>query len=230
MKSVCINPETLKFLTKLSNNNNREWFTDNKSVYESARTNVIAVADALIGQMNLRDQLETESGKKSLFRIYNDVRFRKDKSPYKEWFALHLKRAGKERRGGYYMQIKPGASFIALGFWGPEPADLKRIREDIQYEYPHWRKMLSNKTLLTHWGAMQGEQLASVPRGFDKEHPAIDLLRYKQFLFTKHYSDAELQSSDFISSVSRSFQAARPFLDYMSEVLTTDSNGERIVS
>lgn len=228
MSLPVVHSDTLKFLSALSKNNNREWFTNNKYVYESAKENVTQLADALIAQMNLHDQLETESGKKSLFRIYNDVRFRKDKSPYKEWFAIHLKRAGKERRGGYYMQIKPGETFIALGFWGPEPADLKRIREDIQYEHPHWRKMLSNKILLTHWGTLQGEQLASVPRGFDKEHPAIDLLRYKQFIFTKYFSDAEVQSSNFLHSVSKSFKAARAFLDYMSEVLTTDANGERI--
>ena len=138
---------SIDFLKKLSKNNTREWFNEHKDEYVAAHANIAAFADTLIREMNRHDEIETATGKQSLMRIYKDVRFSKEKVPYNTHWSGSLKRATKKLRGGYYFHIGPGSSFIAGGFWGPEPADLKRIRQDIDLNYKDWRKMLAGKAL-----------------------------------------------------------------------------------
>jgi len=167
--------------------------------------------------------------KKSLFRIYNDVRFSKDKSPYNPRFAFSLQRATKLRRGGYYVNVKPGNTFVACGFFGPNPEDLKRIRQDIDLNYDEWRKLLGANKLKETFGAMQGDAVATAPKGYAVKHPAIDLLRHKQFLFRRYFTDAEVTTDNFLKEVNNTFKAIRPWFNYMSEVLTTDINGESVI-
>lgn len=229
MGTTVIKKQSLDFLKSLSKNNNRDWFNAHKDQYIEAHNNIIAFADALLAEMNKHDKIENPSGKKSLFRIYRDVRFSKDKSPYHTYWNGGFKRATKKLRGGYYFHIEPGNSYFAGGFWGPEPQDIKRIREDIDLNYTDWKKLLANKTLVKTFGKMRGEQLSSAPRGYDKNHPAIDLLRYKQFLFKHTFTDKEVLSPDFLKNANNTFKSLRPFFDYMSEVLTTDANGESII-
>jgi len=221
-----IQVDTMSFLKKLSKNNNREWFEKHKEEYLQAQQNMISFADALIAEMNKHDQLETPSGKKSLYRIYNDVRFSKDKTPYNPRFAGYLKRLKPGLRGGYYYWIKPGASRIACGFAYPNAEDLNRTRKDIEYNYEGWRKLLNRKAIQSAFGEMVGEQVKTTPRGFDKEHPAIDLLRYKNYRFEVSFTDSEVTSPDFLKIVNQKFKSIRPFFDYMSSVLTTNENGE----
>ena len=223
--SIVIRKESLDFLKTLSKNNNRDWFNNHKDLYLEAHNNIIAFADALLFEMNKHDELETPSGKKALFRIYKDVRFSKDKTPYNIHWNGAFKRATNKLRGGYYFNINPGSSFLAGGFWGPEPQDLKRIRQDIDLNYEDWKKLLTRKSLINTFGKMTGEQIVSAPRGYAKDHPAIDLLRYKQFIFKHEFPDKEVCSPDFVYKVSDTFKKMRPFLDFMSEVLTTDANG-----
>jgi uncharacterized protein (TIGR02453 family) len=229
MKTVVIKKESIDFLKALSKNNNRDWFNKNKDKYIQAHENMVAFADALLGEMNKHDKIETTSGKDSLFRIYRDVRFSKDKTPYSCRFSGGFQRATKKLRGGYYFHIEPGKSFLAGGFWGPEPADLKRIRQDIDLNYKDWKKMLADKTLAKAFGKMRGEQVSSAPKGYSKDHPAIDLLRYKQFIFRHEFTDKEVCSNNFTGEVSGTFKKMRPFLNFMSEVLTTDANGVSII-
>lgn len=228
MKTV-IDEDSINFLKKLSKNNNREWFNEHKDMYQKTHNNIIAFADTLLSEMNKHDQIETESGKKALFRIYKDVRFSKEKIPYNTHWSGGFKRATKKLRGGYYFRVEPGNSFIAGGFWGPEPDDLKRIRQDIDLNYKDWKKLLSNKSLLNTFGGIIGEQLGSAPRGYAKDHPAIDLLRYKQFILKREFTDKEVLSPIFLSRVNDTYKKMRPFLDYMSDVLTTDGNGVSII-
>jgi uncharacterized protein (TIGR02453 family) len=225
MAVVIIKKDSIDFLTDLSKNNNRDCFNQNKDRYIEAHDNIIAFADALLAEMNKHDQIETASGKKSIFRIYKDVRFSKDKTPYNTHWSGTFKRATKKLRGGYYFRIEPGNSFLAGGFWGPDLNDIRRIRQDIDLNYHAWRNLLSNKTLVETFGKMIGEQLASAPRGYTKDHPAIDLLRYKQFLFKYQFTDDEVCSQDFLNNVNEVFKKMRPFFDFMSEVLTIDANG-----
>jgi uncharacterized protein (TIGR02453 family) len=223
-----IQPSTLDFLLQLSSNNNREWFLAHKRAYELAKENAEHFLDGLLKTMNQHDHLETPSGKKSLYRIYNDVRFSLDKSPYNPRFAAYLKRAKPLLRGGYYLWIKPGGSLLGCGFASPKAADLNRIRQDMVVNQPDWSQLLASKDIQDNFGAMKGDRVKTVPRGFSSDEPAIDLLRYKQFWFEHAFTDGEVTAPDFLRKVNQTFKAIRPFFDYMSEVLTTDSNGQSI--
>ena len=226
MYSSVINKSTFDFLKKLSVNNNRDWFNAHKDQYLQAQANIEMFMDALIARMNTHDDIETPSGKKSLYRIYNDVRFSKDKSPYNPRFSGYLRRLKPVLRGGYYIWIKPGASKIGCGFAYPNADDLKRIRLDVERNHADWNRMLKRKSMQSTFGPMQGSKVMTAPRGFPKDHPAIELLRYKQFWFEHSFSDREVLASDFVNNVSKTYKVIRPFFDYMSEVLTTDLNGE----
>ena len=225
---VVIQKSTLDFLKKLSSHNDREWFTQHKGEYLQAQENAIEFADRLISLMNNHDQIETPSGKKSLYRIYNDVRFAKDKSPYNPRFAGYLRRHKPLLRGGYYWWIKPGVSRVSCGFAYPNPEDLKRIRFDIRDNVDDWNKLLNSKAIKTNFGIMQGEKVATTPKGFDNDDPAIDLLRYKQFWFSRSFSDKEVLAPNFLNEVNKTFKSIRPFFDHVSEVLSTNLNGESI--
>lgn len=223
-----IDRTTFRFLTDLKKHNDRDWFTAHKDRYEAAMADMRAFADALIARMGQHDKISTADGREAIYRIYNDLRFHKDKPPYKEHLAGSLVRLKPALRGGYYFHIRPEASFIACGFWGPVPEDLKRIRMDILYDHPRWRKLLGAKRLREHWGELQGEQLKTAPQGFPKDHPAVALLRFKQFIFNHAFTDKEVLAPDFADRVDAHYRAIRPWLDHLSEVLTTDEDGSAV--
>lgn len=229
MPDTTIHKSTFDFLKKLAANNNRDWFNNHKEDYLLAKENAEQFVDTLISKMNTHDQLETTFGRKSLYRIYNDVRFSKDKSPYNPRFAGYLRRSKPFLRGGYYIWIRPGSTRIGCGFAHPNSDDLKRIREDIASNYDDWSKLLKSKVIITHFGKMTGEQVRTAPRGFTADHPAIGLLRHKQFWFERTFTDKEVLVADFLQRVNKTFKSIRPFFNYMSEVLTTDSNGESVI-
>jgi len=221
-------PEIIKFLEKVRKNNNREWFAKHKDEYLANHEMMIDFADnVLLGMQNL-DDIETVSGKKSLYRIYRDVRFSKNKIPYNTHFGGGLKRATQNLRGGYYYHIEKGNSFVAGGFWGPNAADIKHIRQQISADPEGLEKVLHKKSIKETFGGLVGNQLKTVPRGFDIEDQAIELLRYKQLILTKRFDDKEILNANFHTEVVKTFGKMRPFLDYMSDILTTNLNGEMI--
>lgn len=230
IKSTCMQtflpPSVFSFLEDLKENNHREWFQNNKTRYQEQYNYALQFADELLLRMKQIDTIETISGKKSLFRINKDVRFSKDKSPYKTNIGGALTRATKHLRGGYYFHIEPGNCFLGGGFWAPSPEDLKHIRLQIAADPGPLQQILSSKEFIATFGQLEGEQLKSAPKGFSKDHPAIDLINYKQFLLIKKLTDEEVQSKQYLETVVSTFQAMRPFFDYMSEILTTDLNGE----
>lgn len=217
-----------KFLSDLKKNNNRDWFNAHKNEYLKQHQQIIEFADAVLEETLKHDNIETPTGKKSLFRIYRDVRFGKDKSPYKTHWAGGLKRATKQLRGGYYFHIEEGNTMVGGGFWAPNKDDLLRFREDIAMDATPLRKIINSKSFKDTFGTLDGEQLKTCPKGFDKEHPDVDLLRYKQYIISKKFTDEEALSPDFAKQVSDTFKKMRPFFDYMSESVTTDVNGESI--
>ncbi len=227
--ATTIEKSTLNFLNRLSKNNNREWFNEHKEKYLAAHENIIAFAASLLTEMQKHDKIETLSGKDSLMRIYRDTRFSKDKTPYKKYFAGRFKRATKKLRGGYYFQIGPGKSLAAGGFFAPSPQDLLRTRKDIDLNFADWKKMLAHKSLLKTFKEMKGEKIATAPKGFSKDNPAIDLLNHKQFYFERKFSDEEVLDVNFLKELNQTFKNLRPYFDYMSDVLTTDLNGVSIV-
>jgi len=227
--NMAISKSTYSFLQKLAINNNRDWFADHKDQYTTAHENVIEFADDVLGKMNGFDKIETPSGKKALKRIYRDVRFSKNKAPYKQHFGIMYARATAAKRGGYYIHIQPGESFLGGGFWGPEKEDLLLIRKHIAADDSYLREVLESTKFKKHFGEMKGDQLKSAPKGFDKEHVAIDLLRYKSFLCMERFTDEEVLSPDFSKKVETTFKAMQPFLEVMTEMLTTNLNGESLL-
>lgn len=216
---------SMEFLKSLKQNNNRDWFNAHKNEYAEQRTFIEAFADGLLHGLNIHDLIETQSGKKSLHRIYKDTRFSKEKIPYKTNWSGNFTRATKQRRGGYFFRIEPGNTFIAGGFQAPNAQDLKRIREDLSSNAAPFREIINNKSFVSIFQSLQGEQLKTTPKGFDANSEAIDLLRYKQFILKRKFTDEEVLAPSFMQEVSKTFQNMRPFFDYMSEVLTTDNNG-----
>jgi uncharacterized protein (TIGR02453 family) len=214
------------FLKTLKDNNNRDWFNTHKDEYTDQLYQIETFANGLLKSLNTHDVIETPSGKKSLQRIYRDTRFSKEKIPYKTHWGGSFTRAGKQRRGGYYYRIAPGGnSFIAGGFQAPNASDLKRIREEISSDPQPLREILGSKPFIETFEVLHGAQLKTSPKGFDAGDEAIDLLRYKQFLLIKRFSDAEVLDASYLQMADRTWRNMRPFFDYMSEILTTDSNG-----
>lgn len=228
-KHAAISSSNLDFLKLLKKNNNRDWFTKNKKRYESELENIVLFADDLLAEMNKHDVIENPSGKKMLFRIYRDIRFSKDKTPYKTVFSGEMSRSGKNRRGSYYFHIEPGNCFAGGGFWGPEPDDLKRIRDEFAFDAKPFRKIIQSANFKKYFGDLRGEQIKTTPKGFHADDPAIDLLRYKQFLMMRRFTDKEVLAQDFVLTLNDTFKKMRPFMDYFTEVLTTDINGESLV-
>ncbi|MEO6287235.1 MAG: DUF2461 domain-containing protein [Dyadobacter sp.] len=216
---------SLEFLKSLRQNNNRDWFNAHKDEFIEEQNHIENFAGMLLAELNVHDLIETPSGKKSLQRIYRDTRFSTNKTPYKTNWSGGFSRATGQRRGGYYFHIEPGNSFIAGGFWAPNPQDMKRIRDDISFDPEPLRKILKSKSFVSTFGTLGGEQLKTTPKGFDANDEAIDLLRYKQFLLSRKFTDAQILSPAFLSEANLTFKNMRPFFDYMSEILTIDADG-----
>ena len=212
---------SFKFLKELKKNNNREWFKKNKDRFDEANANAKNFLQSVEDELNKFDQIE----KKKLFRIYRDVRFSKDKTPYSTSFRMSLGREGAFRRGGYYIKLEPGGTMIGGGFYGPSSDDIKLIRSHIATDDKPLRKILKSKKFKDTFGELMGDQVKSAPKGFSKDHPAIDLLRYKSMYVFKDFSDKEVLSPNFLKEVVKTYKAIRPFFDYMSDILTHDLDG-----
>lgn len=220
---------TLSFLKQLSKNNNRDWFQTHRADYDQAHQEMIDFADQLIAEMNSYDVIETPNGKKSLFRIYRDVRFGKDKTPYKTHWAGFMRRAGADRRGGYYYRIGLEGAHVMGGFFGPNAQDLLHIRNQLAQDADILRTVTDSKEFTDFFGELLGDQLKTAPRGFEKDHPDIDLLRHKQFIVRHDFSKEEMLKSDFPIIMAKAFHKMRPFFDSMTEMLTTDLNGISLI-
>ena len=216
-----ISKNTLDFLKELSANNNRDWFEANKETFKYYQTEVKAVLERVKDGLSETDVID----KFKMFRIYRDVRFSKDKTPYKDYFSASISRLGEHLRGGYYIHLKPGDAFLAVGFWDPNKEDLFRIRKEIETDASDFHELLNNKSFKDIWGNFQGDTLKTSPKGFSKEHPEIGLLRRKNFVFIHYLKDEDICSENFIINTVKAFEASRPFLDLMSDILTTDLNG-----
>ncbi|WP_422080270.1 DUF2461 domain-containing protein [Ulvibacterium sp.] len=225
MLQPSITKKSLGFLKKLEKNNNREWFNEHKSEFKQHETDAKTFFSGVMENLKLHDDID----KLKVFRIYRDVRFSKDKSPYKSHFACSFSRAGARLRGGYYIQLKPGGSFLATGFWDPNKEDLFRIRKEFELDASEFRKIINDTNFKQVWGDLIGDGVKTAPKGFDKEHPDIDLIKKKQFIFVRNFSDDEVTSDSFPKHVDDSFKAIRPYFDLMSDILTTNLNGESIL-
>jgi uncharacterized protein (TIGR02453 family) len=218
--------EVFSFFNRLEKNNNREWFAEHKKEFKELEKEIKQFYNQVFQQLNTHDEVD----KLKIFRIYRDVRFSKDKTPYKTHFGGSFHRKKPELRGGYYLHIQPNnESFIATGFWEPHKDDLLRIRKEFEMDASEIRKIMSDKKFKSTWGELVGDEVKTAPKGFDKEHENIDLIKKKMYIFTRKFTDKEVTSNGFINTVDDSFKAIRPFFNYMSDVLTTNLNGESLI-
>ena len=218
---TAIKKEVLSFFKKLEKNNNREWFEINKPEFKRIEAEVKHFGQQLKEALEATEHID----RVKLFRVYRDVRFSKDKTPYKTHFGISMHREKPCHRGGYYVHLKPNKNFAAVGFWDPNKEDLLRIRKELELDPSEFRELMQESDFKNTWGNLEGEEVKTAPKGFSKEDPNIDLIRKKMFLFRKKYSDKEVLSPNFLEQLAQDFRTVRPFLDYMSSVLTTDLNG-----
>lgn len=219
-----ITSSTFEFLDLLAKNNNREWFTENKKRFDTENKLANAFFAEVLAELEKMDSIE----KMQIFRIYRDVRFSKDKTPYKSHFSVSFNRTKPMLRGGMYLHIENDASFVGGGFWEPNNEDLLRIRKELEQDASEFRSIISDANFKNFFGELTGEELKSAPKNFDKTHPDIDLIRKKQFVVRRRFTNAAALSPNFKEEIIKTFAAMRPFFNYMSEVLTTDLNGESL--
>lgn len=216
---------TFEYLDLLKKNNNRDWFADNKKRFEVENKNAKNFFTEVLADLEKIDSIE----RMQVFRIYRDVRFSKDKTPYKTHFSVGFTRTKPLLRGGMYLHIEDGGSFVGGGFWEPNNEDLQRIRKELELDASELRAIINDATFKQFFkNGLEGEELKTAPKGFDKTHPDIDLIRKKQFLIGRNFSNKEVLASNFKDEVVKTFAAMRPFFDYMIDVLTTDLNGESL--
>ncbi len=224
---MTISKANFKFLRELQRNNDRDWFAANKDRYVTAHENTIDFADEVLRRLQKVDLVSPTTGKKCLQRIYRDTRFSNDKTPYKGHWGGGFARATKSLRGGYYFHVEPGNnSFVAGGFWMPSSSDLLHIRKQIESDPAPLRKILKSASFKKTFGQLEGDRLKTAPKGFAKDHTDIDLLRHKSFIVRTPFKDAEVYAESFAADVVSTFRKMRPLFDFMSEILTTDLNGE----
>lgn len=213
-----IEASTLHFLKNLSKNNNREWFTENKDQYIAAQQNVLNMVENLIEKIGAFDEeIMKIDAKKSLYRIYRDVRFSKDKSPYKTNFGAGLGMGKGNKISGYYLHIEPGKSFLAGGVYQPEPSVLKEIRKEISMNAKEFQEILQQDDFRNNFRGLSVEgKLQRVPNGFDKDDPMAEFLKLKNLIVVHPISDDALMQENATKNMAKIFKSMKPLNDFLS--------------
>lgn len=210
---------TIRFLKDLQNNNNKPWFDAHRPVYENAKADLQAMVGQLIPAIAAFDEpIGTLQVKDCTFRINRDVRFSKNKSPYKNNMAAYFSHGGKKASvAGYYFHCEPGKSYAAGGFYSPMPAELTKIRQEIDYNITEWKKIIDSKKFKKYFlkGVDGIESLVRPPKGYDENNPAIHYLKMKHFIVSKPFTDAELQSKTLVKDVAKVFETMKPMIDFL---------------
>lgn len=216
-----ISTSTLKFLRDLTKNNRRDWFKDHKAEFEKARDEfaefVYELAEGVAGFDKEVKHVLNHKKTVKIFRIYRDVRFSKDKIPYKTNFGGVIGPGSMESgNSGYYLHITPGESFAGGGIHMPDPKTLAKIRASIDKDASKLRKVISDKSFKKYYKGLDSyDDLKTVPRGFDNDHPASDLLRHKHFTAGKHFTDSQVTKSTLGKEILASFKALQPLINYL---------------
>jgi uncharacterized protein (TIGR02453 family) len=215
---------TLKFLKGLAKNNDRSWFEANRTQYEEAKQDFENFIQALLDRHSRKDEdLKELTAKKCTFRINRDIRFSKDKSPYKSNMGASMNRGGKKSIfAGYYFHCEPGKSFVGGGLWMPMASEMKKVRQEIDYCYDEFKQIVSSKKFKSVYKELySGDdvKLTKVPPGFEKDNPAAQYLKLKSWLAMRELSDAELVSKELIKKTSDAFEALQPMIKFLNRSL-----------
>ena len=218
---------TLTFLAALKTNNNKPWFDANRKQYEAAKKNFETLTTQVIQAVSVFDSsIANLTAKQCTFRINRDVRFSKDKSPYKTNMAMHLSNGGKNiMRAGYYFHAEPGGAFLAGGVWMPAAPELKKIRQEIDYNFPEFKKIISAKKFVETYSELeQTDVLTRPPKGYEIDNPAIDFLKLKSFTCSTKISNEMLLEKDLVKSIAAHFKIMQPLIQFLNRALDSDEN------
>jgi uncharacterized protein (TIGR02453 family) len=214
---------TIKFLKDLKKNNNKPWFEKNKSVYLDAKEDIeLFVEQVIEGLGKLDADIKSLHPKDTTYRIYRDVRFSKDKTPYKTNMGAYLNRGGKKNpTAGYYWHCEPGRNMAGGGLWMPMAPELNKVRQEIDYNFAEWTKIIGNRNFKKVFpdGLEKEEMLSRPPKGYDEENPAIEYLKLKSFIVTRTFTDEELQAKSFLKELLKTFEAMGDFVHFINRSL-----------
>jgi len=210
---------TLRFLKDLKKNNNKPWFEKNKDLYLGAKEDIEDLVGHVIERFGKIDpEIANLQPKDCTYRIYRDVRFSKDKTPYKINMGAYLNRGGKKApTAGYYMHIEPGRSMAGGGLWMPLAPELNKVRQEIDYSLSEWNSIVTARAFKKNFreGLEKEDQLSRPPKGYDEENPAIEYLKLKSFIVTRSFTDAEVQSKSFAKELVKTFESMKDFVYFL---------------
>lgn len=224
-----LDQSTIDFLNDLKENNNKEWFHANRKRYDTEKERFEKFCqEVLNGLSKFQDNLLNTRVKDCIFRINKDIRFSKDKSPYKLNLSAAFGPGGRQSgRIDFYLHIQPGESFIGGGIWQPTPAQLAKFRQEIDYNSDELKSIIHDPTFREYFKEIWGERVKNTPKGYSVDHPEIELLRYKQLFFMHRYTDSEVISTAFAQEVMNACKLLKPYLDYCN-YLFFDETEEKI--
>ena len=215
--------QILDFLTELSKNNNKEWMDKNKEEYLQAKSEFQNLTEMLISEITSFDNsIEGVEAKKCIFRLNRDIRFSKDKRPYKENFGAFIAHDGRHsQRGGYYLHVQPGNnSMLAGGVYMPQPDVLKKIRQEIDYNPENLKRIINNEQFQKFFGTLAGEKLKTAPKGYSPDHPEIELLKFKNFIVVHYMDDTLVRKPAFQKYCIEVFREMKPLNDYLATAVS----------
>ncbi len=213
---------TIKFLKDLKRNNNREWFEKNRKTYEAAKADYLEFVTEVLTELKKKDTtLEGIEAKQCTFRINRDVRFSKNKDPYKTNMGAGISKGGKKMLyAGYYFHCEPGNAFIAGGVWMPMAPELKKIRQEIDYSFEAFNKIITNKKFVAQFGELEKtDALVRPPKGYEETNPAIGFLKLKSFIASSTFTDDDLTSKDLVKKVVAACETLKPLNDFLNTAL-----------
>jgi uncharacterized protein (TIGR02453 family) len=218
---------TLKFLKDLKKNNNKPWFEAHRGQYESARMDFENFIKIILEKHSKKDaDLRELSAKKCMFRMNRDIRFSKDKTPYKINLAASMDRGGKKSGfAGYYFHCEPGNSFMGGGIWMPDKDQVKKVRQEIDYCFSEFDKIVTSKKFRSTYSELysgEGIKLSKIPHGFEKDNPAAEYLKFKSWLVLTNLKDEELTSNALLKKTLSAFEILQPLINFINRALSTD--------
>ncbi len=223
MDAINLKP-VLTFLDDLSKHNNKAWFDQNRSAYEAARGEFERYVNYLIDEFRVADNLGNLTARECISRIYRDLRFSKDKTPYQTHMWATIAPGGKKAlRMGYHVSVQPqGHSILAGGLWDTTTQQLNRFRQSIDEDPSEFKALISSKPFVDYFGGIQGDKLKTAPQGYDRSHPDIDLLQLKQVVVVRNFTDQDVLAGEFPEKIVAGCRLMRPFLDYLDRLQEMD--------
>lgn len=214
--------QTLDFLRELVQNNNRDWFQENRKKYDDAKADLEELVSVLIREISRFQDLGNLQVKDCLFRINRDVRFSKNKDPYKNNMGAGIGPGGKSSgKIDYYLHIQPdGQSFLGGGMWSPTTEQLAKYRQEVDYNARELKDIIYDGDFRLYFPEIHGDALKTMPKGYPKDHPEIELLKRKQLFFMHQYSDKDVTSKDFANQIVKGVRLLKPYCDYMNYILS----------